>query len=151
VGERPHDRLGHGVRREPVVEGAGLGGRLAGADPGHELGLDGAGRDQGHLDAAPGDLAAQPLGEALHRELRRAVRGLARRRHVARDRADVDDVPTAPFEHPGQHALGQVDEGEHVDLEQLADLLGRHRLDDALPAEPGVVHQHVDRLAFLDQ
>jgi hypothetical protein len=149
--ESAHNGLRHRVRGQAVVERARLGRGLAGPDAGHELGFDRTGRDQRDLHAAPADFTAKAVSESLHREFRRAVHGLARRGHVSGDGADVDDVPAAPFEHPRQDPLREVDDREHVDLEQLPDLVGGHGLDHALPAEPGVVHEHVDGLALLDE
>src|SRR4051794_15244237 len=88
-----------GVLRLPVADPLGIPvGVLSGPrlrDVGPQLGVDGAGLDEGDPDALGRDLLAQRLAEGVHRPLAGVVDAGSLAGDAAGDAGDVDDVAGA--------------------------------------------------------
>jgi hypothetical protein len=105
-----------------------------------------------HIDAnvVRAHLGGERLAERLQRELGRAVRGLSRRREPAGDRRNVDDPPASRRAHGGQYRLDAPQWPEEVGFENLAEQVERHLLDRSKRPYAGVVHEHVDAPARVE-
>ena len=57
---------------------------------------------------------------------------------------DVQDPARSTGSHAGQHELGQLERGPHLDLEHQAVVALREVLDRFEVGDGGVVHEHVD-------
>ena len=124
------------------------GGAVGGTDPAFGAVEELRGRRRGvdHRDfhARSAQLAAQGVGQADDRVLGRRVNGRVRIGSESDDRGDVDDDSAAGGEHAGQGRLGGPDQPDQVGVDQRADLVLRHLVQPALPAQAGVVDQDVD-------
>ena len=95
-------------------------------------------------------LLVHGLAEAADERLGRAVGRVPRRRLVGRDRRDVDHSPAPTPDHALEPGVREPGDGDDVEPD-LGDLTGDGELVE-LPdgAEPGVVHQQVDRVLLGD-
>ena len=73
--------------------------------------------------------ACQRLADRAHRRLARPVRAEERHRREQRRRRDVADHPAAGVAHQRDRVLRDLDQPEHVGLEDRAPRLGRHHLE----------------------
>jgi hypothetical protein len=100
---------------------------------------------QFHRAVGHRQLVAQAFRKAAHRELGRAVRGLAGRGDDAEDRGEVDDMRLAPQRKLRQERAGAVHHAPEIDVDQplhlrLVDLVERAEQRDA-----GIVDDNVQR------
>jgi hypothetical protein len=102
------------------------------------------------VDAEGLDLVAERLGQALERELRRAVGAEARRGHLAADARHLHDRAAALLPHGRQDQARERCRPEEVEVEERAQLLVGRLLDGDLRAA-GVVHEHVDATEAVER
>ena len=110
-----------------------------------ETGLDPAGQQHGDADRRAEQVVAQALREGMQRGLGRAVDGGVRRRVLAGDRAEEEQVSPVARQHPGQDEPGHLEGGAqvhvHQQVDRVAPVLGER---SQLGQDPGVVDDDVE-------
>ena len=105
----------------------------------HEAGLD-----DGDRDPRAVQLVGQALAETGDGELRRPVHGVVRRRQLAEDAGDEDQLTPPSAQHRRQHPVGRVDHPHQVGLDHGPVVGEGDLLEGAVRPPAGVVHQHLD-------
>ena len=103
-------------------------------------------------DAVLADLLGEDARERVHAALRGRVHGEHRVADESRGRADVDDSPMRPFDHPGQDGVAAVQRGREVQGDVGRPRLRRgvdERVDVDVAAD--VVDQHVDGAEAIER
>ena len=110
----------------------------------HDAGVDEAGTDGVHADAARRPLDACHPRQADDRGLRRAVRRAAGAAALGGDRGDVDDAALACGEHDPARGLQAVEDPVQVDVDHVRPVLPAHLLGARVPLDARVVHEQVE-------
>ncbi|MPM98866.1 hypothetical protein SDC9_146056 [bioreactor metagenome] len=122
------------------MQGLGSAAHIASED----LGLDAAGADLGHPDAASDRIVAQLAAELMHGSLRRMVGGVPVEVVDAGDRTDVDDMAEVALDHPRHEDPGQLQYRAQVHVDQRIQVVSAGIQDIARTRHPGAVDQNVD-------
>src|SRR5664280_1947866 len=143
------DGLSHQLGRVGC-DASGSTDQVARPEPAVELGGGHRGVDDGHRDARVGQLEPSDLGEHVERCLGGRVAAEPREDPQGGRRAHVDDGPTRPRSHHGEHRLHAHQRSDHVELEDGPEVGRVQLLEGDVQALPGVVHQCVDRAVGVD-
>ncbi len=118
------------------------GGFYAGAA--EEVGAEGAGLDDGDVDAERGEFGGEGFGEAFDGELGGVVEAPAGAADEAADGGEIEDVAAALFAEVRQEGAGDVDEAEDVGVEDRHELVFGDLFEGSGDAVAGVVDEDVD-------
>ena len=106
---------------------------------------------RGDDDAGVAAFLPEGLGEREQERLGREVHRHDGARREGREGGDVEDPAAPAIEHPGEDALGEVDRGGAVDVDQLEFPVERRLVEEAVCPEAGVVDQDVEPSAVGSQ
>src|SRR3990172_933870 len=119
-------------------------------EAGDKLGLDKARAYRVHRDIVAHQLDGRGLGQADDAGLRCCVVGDAYAGRLPLNGADVDDTASVPVDKVRGRSAKAVEGAVQVGAHHRCPLLCRHPAEGAVPADPGVVHEHVQTAQLLD-
>src|SRR4029450_6216169 len=96
------------------------------------------------MDTERLNLVAESLAVALQRKLARRIESLSRYGDKPRERADVNNAPTLPRSHGGQHSVRHPNDPEEIGLEDRPRFVDVGLFGKAQVCGASVVHQYVD-------
>jgi hypothetical protein len=117
----------------------------------HQRGLDEAGADRVHPDAASTVVDRLVSRQQHDTALRSVVRAAALEAFQALDAGDVDHVAAALLEHLRDHVLPAQEGALQVDVDDAIPLVGFEHVDRAPARGSGGIHEYVDATEALDR
>src|SRR4030095_7745368 len=96
------------------------------------------------MDTERLNLVAESLAVALQRKLARRIKRLSRYGDKPCERADVNNAPTLPCSHGGQHSVRHPHDSEEIGLEDRPRFVDVGLFGEAQVRDASVVHQYVD-------
>src|SRR4029077_8841941 len=111
----------------------------------HHFGVDIAGADRVHGDAALGVLERERLGEADIAGLGGRIIDLAELTLLAVDRGDVDNAAEFAGAHALDHRARHVEQRAEIGVDDRVPLIERHFVESAVLGDAGIVDEHVHR------
>ena len=151
VGSQKQHGIGDVLRRAKAAERGLRFKRLArffGQGAGH-VGVNKAGGNAVHRDAAAAHFARQRFAEPLQRGFGGGVVSLPCVAHCADHGGDGDDAPRALFHHAAQHGFGRAINGFEVHVHNLVPFFFFHAHQQVVARDARVVHQNIQFAEFF--